>query len=334
MFISVIVPVYNADRTLRRCVDSILAQNHSEFECLLIDDGSTDGSGDICDHYADLDARVRVIHRANGGISSVRNLGIREAKAEYITFIDSDDYVGHSFLANFHIGKETDLIIQDIANFKNRIVQKYGISEQNLFLGGSRQISLFIANLIHLNPIGGCLRMCHGKLYRKSLIDSCQFDKDMVPIEDYIFNLRIFGLCSSMVVVPFSDGYYYVQDNSVLTKSYYTIAQRLNSSRVLAEELDHLSMIWSDKTIYNNVLRNRNRWLYYNLMYDACARFDELCKVWNYLLDTMKTEELESEHFGSILFQIGKKLRYTGITCSLFLVRNRLFKHIIRIKKH
>ena len=90
--VSIIVPVYNAEKYLNRCIDSILSQTMTDFELLLIDDGSKDESGCICDEYAEEDARVKVIHKPNGGVSSARNLGIDRAKGKYIIFIDSDDY--------------------------------------------------------------------------------------------------------------------------------------------------------------------------------------------------------------------------------------------------
>ena len=91
--LSVIVPVYNTEKYLRRCVDSILSQSYVDFELLLIDDGSTDASPAICDEYADADSRVRVFHKPNGGVSSARNLGIDEANGTWICFADSDDIV-------------------------------------------------------------------------------------------------------------------------------------------------------------------------------------------------------------------------------------------------
>ena len=88
--VSVIVPVYKAEKYLHRCVDSILAQTFIDFELLLVDDGSPDCSGDICDQYAAADPRVRVFHKPNGGVSSARNLGIEKANGEWLMFVDAD----------------------------------------------------------------------------------------------------------------------------------------------------------------------------------------------------------------------------------------------------
>ena len=91
--ISVIIPIYNIMDCLPKCVDSVCRQTYSAMEILLVDDGSTDGTGALCDELAKKDARIRVFHKENGGSSSARNLGIREARGEYLGFVDSDDYV-------------------------------------------------------------------------------------------------------------------------------------------------------------------------------------------------------------------------------------------------
>ncbi|OOL43593.1 glycosyl transferase family 2, partial [Enterococcus faecium] len=88
-----IVPVYKVEKYLRKCVDSILAQTFTDFEVILVDDGSPDNSGKICDEYAEKDNRVRVIHKENGGLSSARNAGIDVARGKYLGFVDSDDYI-------------------------------------------------------------------------------------------------------------------------------------------------------------------------------------------------------------------------------------------------
>ena len=114
--ISVIVPVYNTEKYLRRCIDSILAQTYQDFELLLIDDGSKDSSGAICDEYASKDARVRVFHKENGGVSSARNVGLDNAKGEWITFCDSDDEVKPNWLDLFcmQISYGVDLVAQGL----------------------------------------------------------------------------------------------------------------------------------------------------------------------------------------------------------------------------
>ncbi len=115
--ISIIVPVYNVENYIRECIDSILAQTMRSFELILVDDGSKDASGRICDEYADADDRIRVIHKENGGLSSARNMGLDEAKGEYICFVDSDDAVRADYLEKLYGAIErdrSDLIVCDI----------------------------------------------------------------------------------------------------------------------------------------------------------------------------------------------------------------------------
>ena len=99
--VSVIVPVFNAEKTLHRCVDSILTQTYSNFELILIDDGSQDQSGSICDDYAKIDERVTVVHKENGGPSSSRNKGLNICSGDYVCFVDADDRVEEGYIESF-----------------------------------------------------------------------------------------------------------------------------------------------------------------------------------------------------------------------------------------
>ena len=129
--ISVIVPVYNVREYIDRCVTSILQQTYKQFEILLIDDGSTDGSEKRCDNYKESDERIRVYHKKNGGLSDARNCGIQKAKGEYLTFIDADDYVGPLFLERLlDLAKDFGSEISKTIVFrclKKRIVWRYDI---------------------------------------------------------------------------------------------------------------------------------------------------------------------------------------------------------------
>ena len=106
--VSVIIPVYNVGEYLQTCIDSVKRQTYKDLQIILVDDGSTDGSGLICDKAAKEDDRIRVIHRTNGGLSAARNSGIEEANGEYICFIDSDDWVDESFVERLYQLAEKD----------------------------------------------------------------------------------------------------------------------------------------------------------------------------------------------------------------------------------
>lgn len=96
--VSVIVPVYNVEKYMRKCIDSIINQTYTNLEIILVDDGALDRSGEICDEYAQIDPRIKVLHKKNGGLASARNAGIKIATGEYISYIDSDDWVETEFI--------------------------------------------------------------------------------------------------------------------------------------------------------------------------------------------------------------------------------------------
>lgn len=132
MLISVIIPVYNSEQYLRACIDSVMAQNYKNFELLLINDGSTDSSGKICDAYALQDTRIKVFHQENGGVSAARNLGIQESLGQWITFVDSDDILEEDYLAvlvSASSHSKADLIIQGFKKFGNGIQKKMHVGD-------------------------------------------------------------------------------------------------------------------------------------------------------------------------------------------------------------
>jgi glycosyltransferase involved in cell wall biosynthesis len=144
--ISVIVPVYNSSLHLERCIDSILNQSYGDFELLLINDGSTDDSGLICDKYSLQDKRVRTFHQTNKGVSAARNHGLCVSNGEWITFIDSDDYIKPDYFVNFNplLLNKYDLVIQGIittdqsGHIINRL--EYPNINISLHLGGGKSI--------------------------------------------------------------------------------------------------------------------------------------------------------------------------------------------------
>ena len=117
--LSVIVPVYNTEKYLRECIDSILAQTFSDFELILVDDGSTDGSGIICDEYAGKDPRIQVIHQQNGGITVARKSGVRVARGEYVTFVDSDDWIDKDMYRIMLERESADIVVCNMIRATN-----------------------------------------------------------------------------------------------------------------------------------------------------------------------------------------------------------------------
>lgn len=166
--ISIIVPVYNVEKYLQRCIESILAQTLTDFELLLIDDGSKDKSGEICDNFALKDKRIKVFHKENGGVSSARNLGITKAQGEWITFIDSDDWVEPDYLANFSM--DSDLCVQGyycgetLTVYTPTIVmQNVGLSYMKAGYVSGPYCKLFKAEIIQSNHISFDLQLSYGE---------------------------------------------------------------------------------------------------------------------------------------------------------------------------
>ena len=135
--VSIIVPVYNAEKTIGRCIDSILGQQYTDFELLLVDDGSKDGSGAICDSYALADSRVQVIHKENTGVSDTRNIGISRARGVYLQFLDSDDWItpdATKLLVEAAGEHNCDLVISDFYRVVGERVSRKGDIDEDRVL--------------------------------------------------------------------------------------------------------------------------------------------------------------------------------------------------------
>lgn len=202
--ISIIVPIYNSEKPLNRCVDSILSQTFLDWELLLIDDGSIDRSGEHCDEYAAKDQRIKVFHKENGGVSSARNVGLDHAKGEWITFCDSDDFVSPNWLKNYigHISEKTDLICQGFQYSKTFNIENercFGITYEGSVKDG--------VSLLFENNILGYLWV---KLFKRSIIESykLRFDTRYNYQEDQEFCFRYFCYIKTIVCIK-NIGYYY-----------------------------------------------------------------------------------------------------------------------------
>ena len=204
--ISVIVPVYNTAKYLHRCIDSILAQTFTDFEVLLIDDGSTDSSGEICDEYAHKDSRVQVFHKENGGVSSARILGLDNAQGEWVTFVDSDDYVYDDYLANFDIynNRNFDLINQGLKIDKNF----NGCSEFGLSFDGG------INSWLNEATEKGIFGYVVIKLFKIEMIkkNNILFNAEFRFQEDEIFVLTYLSKCKLVKSVSKIGYFYFVPD--------------------------------------------------------------------------------------------------------------------------
>jgi len=185
--VTVIVPVYNTERYLPRCIDSVLSQSLTDFELLLIDDGSTDGSGTICNEYAEKDNRVHVFHKENGGVSSARNLGLKESKGEWVCFVDSDDELlpdGLQVLVN-GISEEVDMVMAGYEVYDDKGALSYLVEMRK-----EKNISAEAAVKEMYKPTDYRYQgYIWGKLLRSSIIKEAKlgFAKDVYFNEDRLF---------------------------------------------------------------------------------------------------------------------------------------------------
>lgn len=194
--ISVIVPVYNAEKYLSRCIDSILVQRFNDLELLLIDDGSKDGSGKICDEYADKDKRVKVFHKVNGGVSSARNLGLEKSKGEYVTFVDADDYLLPETITERLLSGNYDLI--QIPRNNGSFMKTYS---HDIICKSSESFRKFIYCNYYFE--------CWGRFYKRKVIGTVRFPENLKVGEDLMFFLRLYRNVSSFKLSSKEGGYHY-----------------------------------------------------------------------------------------------------------------------------
>lgn len=210
--ISVIVPVYNVEQYLRRCIDSILAQTFTDFEVLLIDDGSKDKSGEICDEYAKKDIRVKVFHKENGGVSSARNVGLDNARGEWVTFVDSDDWVEKDYLEHFSMN--FDLCVQSYF-YGNELIE---FSNKEIISNPGED---YLLNEYVYGP--------YCKLYKRQIIsvNHILFDINLAYGEDVLFWLEYLCYCKSMKVQKYAGYHYILYPNNTLKNAPQKIEKML-----------------------------------------------------------------------------------------------------------
>ncbi|WP_303029694.1 glycosyltransferase [uncultured Duncaniella sp.] len=229
--ISIIVPLYNTENTLERCIDSILNQTETNFEILLINDGSYDESGNICDRYGAQDSRIKVFHKQNGGSSSARNYGIERASGEWITFCDADDYVFENWLENYELSKSEgfDLICQSFVTDDNC---DYGTID---FQGEANEY-------IRLNNIINVFGYTWVKALRRDIIvdNDLQFNAKIRFREDVDFLLRYLIHCKRVRSTG-KKGYFYYVPN-LLKKYPINLAESIEFYRNSFKSLDILNI--------------------------------------------------------------------------------------------
>lgn len=262
--VSVIIPIYNVEKYLRRCLDSVINQTLKEIEIILVDDGSTDSSGEICEEYKAIDNRIIVIHKKNGGLSSARNAGLDVAKARFVGFVDSDDWIDENYyLCLYEIACRDDTNVvtclykvcaDDREKNKKTVVscnKKGGIEFREDFLRSSIK--------------GGCTWVpAWSKIYKRELISDIRFEEGKI-YEDVMFNWRVFNLDDCKVSYCNYKGYYYFNNMESITKSSFShkmydlfyVADFLDATKYQDsnKEIDYLIEIFRKKISYSILIK-------------------------------------------------------------------------------
>lgn len=263
--VSIIVPIYNAEQYLRRCVDSILNQEYTDFELLLVNDGSTDASGDICEEYGDQDPRVIVIQKENTGVSDSRNRALDRARGKYLQFLDSDDWITPDATRLFVRAAEEygcDMVISDFYRVVGeRLSTKGDIEEEGVLTREE-----FAAHMME-NPADFYYGVLWNKLYRRDIVEehNLRMDTDINWCEDFMFNLEYIRYAKVFYALH-APIYYYVKRKGSLA------SQGINISKTVKMKLNVFEYY---NNFYKHVLEEedyeKNRLQVYRFFIDAAG---------------------------------------------------------------
>lgn len=215
--ISVIVPVYNSEKYLNRCIESIVNQTYKNLEIILVDDGSSDNCPQICDNWAEKDSRIKVIHKKNDGAASARNSGLDAATGEYIGFIDSDDYIDsnmYQIMLDQIIDNDADAsrcgVVRELGNGET---EEWGTGNSDIIIVDNKQLLADVGEAVGLLPVA-----CYNKLFKSSCIGNIRFDTSFKFAEDTLFNFMVAKNIRKMVYNDV-DRYHYVYNDMSITSN-------------------------------------------------------------------------------------------------------------------
>ncbi|WP_010632945.1 glycosyltransferase family 2 protein, partial [Sporolactobacillus vineae] len=238
--ITIIVPVYNVAKYLSKCIRSIINQSYPNLEIILIDDGSTDNSGRLCDQFAKLDKRIRVIHKKNGGLSDARNAGIDLAKGELIAFVDSDDYIHRDMYLRMYevmLKYHCDIVEVDFQEV-NEKVDPNNIPEEYAIKVFDRKCAIINTIVDHY-----CRNYVWNKLYRKDLWVNIRFPKGRA-FEDVYTTHRVINKVTSLVKLEIPLYYYFQRNNSIVRSS--SVKNNVDHCEALNETLLFMKEMYPD----------------------------------------------------------------------------------------
>ena len=263
--VSIIVPVYNAEATISRCIESIINQEYRDFELLLIDDGSTDSSGTICDRYAAEDSRIRLIHKENTGVSETRNMALDLACGTYLQFLDSDDWITPNATRLFVEEAERyhcDMVISDFYRVVGiRVAQKVDIDDDCVLTQEE-----FSAHMLQ-NPADFYYGVLWNKLYRRDIVEKyhLRMNPEISWCEDFMFNLEYIRHAEVFYALQVPV-YYYVKTKGSLASQGMSISKTIKMKLMVFEYYNNFYKHVLDEEDYE-----KNRLQVYRFLVDAAG---------------------------------------------------------------
>lgn len=218
--VTVIVPVYNVETLLKTCVDSIINQTYSNLDIILVNDGSTDKSGELCDQYSYLDKRIRVFHKENSGLSEARNCGLNNMKGDYVSFVDSDDFIDLNFIEEL---------------LKSLLENNAQICCSNVYKVNNEFLYTTIEALNNLEENNGLLSISCGKLYDSTLFSNLRYEKARIHEDEFIIHELIAR--SKYICLNNKVFYHYILREGSLTLNKRTIKKHLDASLAFRNRL-------------------------------------------------------------------------------------------------
>lgn len=261
--ISVIVPIYKVEKYIDRCVESILAQSFTDFELILVDDGSPDNCPQICDEYAKKDSRIKVVHKQNGGLSDARNAGIDVAKGEWLAFIDSDDYVHEDYLGSLYNAAAengADLAICDFVRVND---DENVIEKDHSFDGLVTEDKNTLFEYMYSN---WRIRPAWNKLYKKEIFSELRFAFGKIHEDEFAIHHVLYN-CRKAVIIKDGLYYYRIRQNSIMTTE--SPKSILDGFEAIIEQYEFCA---ERKVVTNNLVTGIN---YLNVVSDMEKRMDK-----------------------------------------------------------
>lgn len=282
--VSIIIPVYNKSKYLSTLFEHLKNQVFQEFECILVDDGSTDGSGEIIDFLTQNDGRFKVFHIENQGVSNARNIGLDQSSGKYITFVDADDTIDKNYLSNLYekiVSTGADIVISGYNKIWEQSKKKIEVTPKKKGLFEFQDV---LSDFALLQKQTGIYGWCWAKIFKRELREGLYFNKQLKLAEDFEFYLRLYKKCRTI----------YFDD-----KCYYNYLQGAENSSVQADDylIDYLSQLQINIT-YKNFLISQAAYygenriivsklisnyifftLYYSTIDSLKPKYDKVCQI-------------------------------------------------------